>query len=85
MNALQVSPFQASMPSRIGKMAMTRPAIGSAHHQPKSVLSRRPTSTAAEMLVQISVCLESATAVAEPSSRPARRSAKDRNGMTVTL
>ena len=28
------------------------------------------------------VCLESATALAEPSSRPARRWAYDRNGMT---
>ncbi len=33
----------------------------------------------------MSVCFESATAVAEPSSRPARRSASERNGMMTTL
>ena len=32
-----------------------------------------------------SVCRESATALAEPSSRPAFRCAHDRNGMTTTL
>ena len=35
--------------------------------------------------MQIRVCFESATAVADPSSRPARRSARERNGMMITL
>ena len=32
-----------------------------------------------------SVCLESATTLAEPSSRPVRRSNQDRNGITSRL
>ena len=32
-----------------------------------------------------SVCRESATALADPSSRPARRCAHDSTGMTTTL
>lgn len=44
----QASPRQASSPSRIATMAMTRPATGSAQAHPKKLLSSKPTSTAAE-------------------------------------
>ncbi len=59
--------------------------MASAHHQPSRLLSTSPMSTAAERYVQMRVCFESATAVADPSSRPARLSAKERNGMIATL
>lgn len=52
---VQASPFQASIPSRSAQNAMTRPAIGSAHVQPKRLSSRRPTRTAAERYEQIRV------------------------------
>src|SRR5699024_1752780 len=48
-------------------------------------LSSSPASNAAERYVQINVCLESATAEAEPSSRPVRRSNQLKNGITIRL
>src|SRR5215217_1086486 len=58
--------------------------MGSAHDQPNSELSSRPASRTPDRYVHSRVCLESATALAEPSSRPARRCAYDRNGITTS-
>ncbi len=63
---------------------MARAATGSAHAQPRVALRTRPTRSTAERYVHSKVCLESATALAEPSSRPALRCAADRNGMTAS-
>ena len=82
---LQGSPRQASTPSRTATTAITNAATESAHPQPSRLLSSNPTSTAALRYVQISVCFESATAEAEPSSRPVRRSNQLRNGITARL
>lgn len=43
-----VSPRHASRPSRTARPAMTRAAIGSAHHHPSVALASRPTSRMAE-------------------------------------
>lgn len=51
-------------------MAMTSLATGSAQARPNSALSASPASTTAESQVRSRVCFESATAEAEPSSRP---------------
>lgn len=64
---------QASRPSVTATAAMTRAAIGSAQDQPRGVLRSRPTRSTAYRQVHSGVCLESATAEADPSSRPARR------------
>jgi len=78
----QVSPREASRPSFRATAAIASPATGSAHHQAKAALNDNPTSSTAERYVHSRVCLESATALAEPSSRPFRRWAYDRKGMT---
>src|SRR5699024_10120416 len=72
-------------PSRIAKTAMTSAAMESAQVHPNIELSRSPASSAAERYVHINVCLESATAEAEPSSRPVRRSNQLKNGITIKL
>ena len=46
--AQQPFPRQASRPSLTATAAMTRAAIGSAHDQPKRLLTPRPTSSTAE-------------------------------------
>ena len=53
---------------------MTRAASGSAHDQPSALLATSPTSSTADSDAQIIVCLLSATTLADPSSRPVRRS-----------
>src|SRR5712672_1761000 len=63
---------------------MTRATTGSAQDQPSSELSSSPTSKTPDRYVHSRVCLESATALAEPSSRPARRCAYDRTGITTS-
>ena len=55
-----------------------------AHHQPSRLLSTKPTSRTPDRYVHNKVCFESATALAEPSSRPARRCAYDSPGMTAS-
>src|SRR5699024_9974939 len=72
--AQQASPCHASTPSRMANTAMTIAATESAQAQPSSAWSSRPVRSAADRYVQISVCFESATADAEPSSRPVLRS-----------
>ena len=44
----QLSPRQLSRPSRAATAAMTSAVTGSAHHQPRTALSVRPMSRAAE-------------------------------------
>jgi hypothetical protein len=63
---------------------MIRAAVGSAHDQPRSVLAIRPASSTADRYVHSRVWLESATAEAEPNSRPARRWAADSSGITTS-
>jgi hypothetical protein len=63
---------------------MTRPATGSAHHRPKSVLSSNPASRMAERYVQNSVCLASACMAALPSARPTFRLARESKGITTS-
>lgn len=46
---------------RVATPAMTSPAIGSAHHHPKRLLTSRPAKSTADRYVQSRVCLESAT------------------------
>jgi hypothetical protein len=69
----QVSRFHALMPSRMAIAAKTSAAIGSAQDHPNRLLTTRPTSSTAERYEHSRVCFESATADADPSSRPARR------------
>jgi hypothetical protein len=47
--------------------AITSPATGSAHDQPNALLGTSPTSKRPERFVHSKVCLESATALADPS------------------
>src|SRR3954468_15897631 len=79
--AQQPSPRHASRPSLTATAAMTSPAIGSAQYQPKVALRTSPTSRTADMYVHSNVWVESATTAFEPSARPVRRCAQDRNGM----
>src|SRR4051794_29773939 len=83
--AQQVSPFQALMPSRTAITAIASAASGSAHDQPNRLLRSNPASSTADRYVQSRVCLESATADNDPSSRPARRCAHDNTGMMAKL
>src|SRR5690606_1726724 len=78
------SPCQASRPSLTATPAMAGAAAGSDHAQPNRLLTASPASSTADRYVQSSVCLESATALAEPSSRPARRWAYDSTGMITS-
>ncbi len=64
---------------------MTSAAIGSAHDQPNRLLSSNPTCGTADKYVHNKVCLGSATAEAEPSSRPVRRCAVESTGMMTRL
>ena len=82
--AQQLSPCQAWAPSRRARAAITRATSGSDHDQPSVALATRPSSNTADRYVQMSVCFESATADAEPNSRPVRRYAYDSTGMTAT-
>src|SRR5919106_6899608 len=50
----------SSRPSLAANPAMNKPASGSAHHQPKSALAKRPTRRNAERYVQSIVWVESA-------------------------
>jgi len=77
-------PRHASRPSLTATPAIARAAIGSAHHQPNRLLTARPTSSTAERYVHSRVCLESATADRDPSSRPARRCAAESAGITTS-
>lgn len=63
---------------------MTRAAVASAHHQPSARLASRPTSRTPDKYVQSRVCVESATADAEASWRPARRWASESTGMIAS-
>ncbi|KOV71341.1 hypothetical protein ADL00_08305 [Streptomyces sp. AS58] len=78
----QESPRQASWPSLTARAAMTRAAMGSAQDRPRVALRTRPTRSTADRWVHRSVCLESATVLAEPSSGPARRCAAEETSMT---
>jgi hypothetical protein len=80
----QCSPRQAVRPSLTATAAITNATTGSAHDQPNSRFSSNPTSSTPERYVHSSVWWESATALAEPSSRPARRCAYDSSGMTTS-
>src|SRR5699024_5399536 len=83
--AQQSSPRQAPTPSRLAKTAMTSGARQSAQAHTNSEISRSQARSATERHVHIHVCLESATAEAEPSSRPVRRSNQLKNGITIRL
>jgi len=65
--AQQPSPRHASRPSFAATMAMIRAATGSAHHQPNKLLSPSPNSSTADRSVHRRACIESATALVEPS------------------
>ncbi|GAA1928843.1 hypothetical protein GCM10009753_73320 [Streptantibioticus ferralitis] len=82
--AQQLSPRQVARPSFTATAAMTRAATGSAQDQLRRESASRPTRSTADRYVHNRVCLESATAEAEPCSRPARRWAVDRAGMTMS-
>ena len=76
----------ADLATQTGTVAVALSA-DARHVRPVSVqaFATRPSKTAAESNEQMRVCLESATTVAEPSSRPVRRSRTERKGMTTTL
>src|SRR5437870_2666356 len=63
----QVSPRQASRPSRTASAAMPTAASGSAHHQPAVALRPRPTRRIAERYEHSAVSVESATITAFPN------------------
>ncbi|WP_167399011.1 hypothetical protein [Arthrobacter pityocampae] len=85
VSAVRLLPFDASRHSLRATAAMTRAAIGSALDQPSVPLGSSPASRSQDRWVQNTVRLGSATAEREPSSRPARRWAQDRNVMTAGL
>jgi hypothetical protein len=70
------SPASARRPSRTAIAAMTSAATGSAQAHPTRCWHQSDQQHGAQA-AQISVCLLSATTLAEPSSRPVRRSNQD--------
>ncbi len=78
------SPRHASTPSLAATPAMASAATESANAQPGQAFNPRPTSRIAERYVHSSVCVESATTVAERSSFPVRRLAHTSSGITIS-
>src|SRR5579883_320007 len=77
-------PLSPSMPSFAMIGTITRAATGSAHHQPSSQLSARPTSRIAERYMQKSVWRESASIAALFSLAATRLFARARSGITTS-
>src|ERR1019366_2515385 len=77
-------PRRVSMPSLAIMGTMTRPASGSAHHHPRSALSRSPPNTMAERYMQNSDCRASARMAPEPRLAADCRLALASRGITTT-
>jgi hypothetical protein len=63
---------------------ITKPATGSAHHQPNNAFRSKPPNRIADRYVQKSACLESAFIAPLPIPAATRRFARANNGITTT-
>src|SRR5205807_1161669 len=76
------SPLQASIPSRTINGSIARAATGSAHHQPSTAFSPRPSRVVAESHAHTIVPCASARSARPPRLAATRRFARAKEGIT---